>query len=189
MKQIYVKITEKIACLVDPEQFLVCDNSDYEVVFDFDSDWEGINAKTAIFVYGDTTVYQPFNGNKCEGVPIVDSTLCAIGVFADNIKTSTSANIKCKLSARSFSGAPKPPSEEVYDKIMALFEEAVVDNTAILESFSQILQKLEKRISKLENKHEFASVDGKILKLKNVSVEGTRLILKEATVNGNTIVF
>ena len=69
-KQIRIAVKDKIACLVDKEQFLVCGNNDYEVVFDFDSDWEGISAKTAVFVYGNTPIHQPFVGNVCKGVEI-----------------------------------------------------------------------------------------------------------------------
>ena len=124
-KQIHISVKDKIACLVDEEQFLVCGNNDYDVVFDFDSDWEGISAKTAVFVYGNTPIHQPFVGNICEGVEIKNSTICAIGVFAGDIKTTTGATIECKTSIRDFGGVPKPPSKEVYDEIMDLLNKAI----------------------------------------------------------------
>ena len=124
-KQIRISVKDKIACLVDKEQFLVCGNNDYEVVFDFDSDWEGINAKTAVFVYGNTPIHQPFVGNICEGVEIKNATICAIGVFAGDIKTTTGATIVCKPSIRDIGGVPKPPSKEVYDEIMDLLNKAI----------------------------------------------------------------
>jgi hypothetical protein len=130
-KEIRISVKDKIACLVDKEQFLVCGNNDYEVLFDFDSDWEGINAKTAVFVYGNTPIHQPFVGNVCEGVEIKNATLCAIGVFAGNIKTTTGATIECKPSIRDLGGVPKPPSKEVYDEIMALLDKAIEAHTEL----------------------------------------------------------
>jgi hypothetical protein len=130
-KQIRISVKDKIACLVDKEQFLVCGNNDYKVVFDFDSDWEGISAKTAVFVYGNTPIHQPFAGNVCEGVEIKNATLCAIGVFAGDIKTTTGATIECRPSIRDIGGVPKPPSKEVYDEIMALLDKAIEAHTEL----------------------------------------------------------
>lgn len=130
-KKIRIAVKDKIACLVDKEQFLVCGNNDYEVVFDFDSDWEGISAKTAVFVYGDTPIHQPFTGDICKGVEIKNATLCAIGVFAGNIKTTTGATIECRQSIRDLGGVPKPPSKEVYDEIMALLDKAIEAHTEL----------------------------------------------------------
>lgn len=130
-KQIRIAVKDKIACLVDEEQFLVCGNNDYEVVFDFDSDWEGISAKTAVFVYGNTPVHKPFVGNVCEGIEIKNATLCAIGVFAGNIKTTTGATIECRQSIRDLGGVPKPPSKEVYDEIMELLDKAIEAHTEL----------------------------------------------------------
>lgn len=143
-KQIHISVRNKIAELVDKEQYLVCGNNDYEVVFDFDGDWSGINAKTAVFIYGNTPVHQPFVGNVCNGVEIKNATLCAIGVFAGDIKTTTGATIKCMPSIRDIGGVPKAPSQEVYDKIMKLLEEAIKANTELPKGGKkgQVLKKL-----------------------------------------------
>lgn len=130
-KRIDVSVNGKIACLVNPNDYLVCGNNDYEVLFSFDSDWEGIGAKTAVFVYGDTPIHQPFVGNVCEGVEIKNATLCAIGVFAGDIKTTTGAVIECKTSIRDLGGVPAAPSKEVYDKIMAMLDKAIEAHTEL----------------------------------------------------------
>ncbi len=130
-KQINVSVNDKIACLADKEQFLVCGNNDYDVVFDFDADWGGVNAKTAVFVYGDTSVHKPFDGNVCEGVAVENATLCAIGVFAGDIKTTTGATIKCLNSIRDLGGVPKAPAPEVYDEIMVLLDKAMQAHTEL----------------------------------------------------------
>lgn len=130
-KQIVIDVNNKIACLEDKEQFLVCGNNDYEVLFNFDSDWDGIEAKTAVFVYGDTPIHMPFVGNICEGVAVENATLCAIGVFAGNIKTTTGATIQCLTSIRDIGGVPKEPAPEVYDKIMEMLDEAIEAHTEL----------------------------------------------------------
>ena len=124
-KEIRISVRDKVACLEDKEQFLVCGNNDYTVIFDFDSDWDGINAKTAVFVYGNTAIHIPFDGNECDGVAIENAALCAIGVFAGNIKTTTGATINCRTSIRDLGGVPKEPTPEVYDKIMELLNKYI----------------------------------------------------------------
>lgn len=143
-KQIVINVNNKIACLEDKEQFLVCGNNDYEVKFNFDSDWEGVEAKTAVFVYGDTPVHMPFVGNICEGVAVENATLCAIGVFAGNIKTTTGATIQCLPSIRDIGGVPKEPTPEVYDRIMELLDEAIEAHTELPKGGrkGQVLKKL-----------------------------------------------
>lgn len=131
-KRIVININNKIACLANENDYLVCGNNDYDVEFNFDGDWEGITAKTAVFVYGNIPVYMPFDGNICEGVAIENSTLCAVGVFAGDLKTTTAATINCKLSVRDIAnGAPKPPSSEVYDRIMELLDKAMQAHTEL----------------------------------------------------------
>ena len=130
-KQIAIDIKDKVAILADKEQFLVCGNNDYEVVFNFDSDWDGINVKTALFVFGDNPIAVPFEGNTCEGVAIENSTICAIGVFAGDLKTSTGASIRCIPSVRDMGGVPTPPTPEVYDKIMEMLDKAMQAHTEL----------------------------------------------------------
>lgn len=148
-KRIKIDVRGKVACLVDEEQFLVCGNNDYEVVFDFDGDWDGISAKTAVFVYGDTPIHQPFVGNICEGVEIKNATLCAIGVFAGDIKTSTGAVIECKPSIRDLGGVPKPPSKEVYDEIMELLDKAISGGGGSVD-LTEIEKKIEGKADRTE---------------------------------------
>lgn len=159
-KQIHISVKDKIACLVDEEQFLVCGNNDYDVVFDFDSDWEGISAKTAVFVYGNTPIHQPFVGNICEGVEIKNSTICAIGVFAGDIKTTTGATIECKTSIRDFGGVPKPPSKEVYDEIMDLLNKAISGGGGGNVDLSEIEKQLANKVDKTTKTNVAYATDG-----------------------------
>lgn len=131
-KRIIIDVANKIASLANPEDFLVCGNNDYDIEFRFDGDWEGVIAKTAVFVYGNTPVYMPFDGNICDGISIENSTICAIGVFAGDLKTTTAAVINCEPSIRDLAnGVPKPPSSEVYDQIMKLLDKAMQAHTEL----------------------------------------------------------
>lgn len=130
-KQIRIIVRDKVATLEDRSQYLVCGNSDYEVVFDLDADWEGVVAKTAVFVFGETTIFVPFETAVCEGVEIKNATVCAIGLFAGDIKTTTGAAVCCKPSIRDIGGVPSEPSKEVYDEIMALLDKAIQAHTEL----------------------------------------------------------
>lgn len=120
-KQLHIGVKGKIATLESQNFELVGGNSDYEVVFDFDEDWDGREAKTALFVFGENSVHKPFTGNVCKGVAIKNARVCLIGVYADDIVTSTPAEVGCRLSARDMAGEmPEAPVPNVYDEIMEL---------------------------------------------------------------------
>lgn len=161
MKQIEIAVKGKIACLVDPKQYLVCDNNDYEVVFRFDEEWQGVTAKTALFVFGDgEPIAVPFDGEVCEGVSIHDALGCAIGVYAGALKTSTGAYISCLPSIREGAASPvPPPAPEVYDRIMELLDKAMQAHTELPKggAAGQVLKK------KTEKDYDVEWVDDKTL--------------------------
>lgn len=121
-KIITVTVRDKIAegCKTK----LVCDNSDYRIRFDLDSDWDGINAKTARLLFGTGHYDFPFTGNEVDiDKPIPPVRSVTIGIFAGDIKTSTPAFFECRPSVKSAQSKPAPePPEDVYNKIMALIE-------------------------------------------------------------------
>ena len=120
MKEIKIQVRNKIASLENKSDYIVCGNNDYAVNFDFDEEWGAHNVKTALFVFGDETVYSVFEGNLANGVSVEGATLCAIGCFAGDLSTTTPAVIKCEPSIRDLGGVPKAPTPEVYDEIMSL---------------------------------------------------------------------
>lgn len=132
-KLINVEVRGKIATLTSMNFELVGGNDDYKVVFDFDADWEKYPAKTALFVYGKTTIERVFEGNVCEGVAIENSSMCLVGVFAGDIATTTPALIdNIRLSIRDVATSlPQPPKEDVYNQIMELLQEAIYAHTEL----------------------------------------------------------
>lgn len=130
-KKIEIRVENKHAFLVNESDYLVNGNSDYDVHFSFDEDWDGVVAKTALFVFGNQSIPVPFEGNICDGVATHDCSLCAIGVFAGDLKTTTGATIRCVQSIRDLGGVPEAPSKEVYDIIMALLDKAIQAHTEL----------------------------------------------------------
>jgi hypothetical protein len=112
---------------------LVGGNSDYEVVFDFDEDWANYPVKTALFVYGKETKEKVFDGNICQGVSVEGATMCLIGVFADDIATTTPACVSgIRQSIRDVAkDLPEAPEEDVYNQIMELLQKAIQAHTEL----------------------------------------------------------
>lgn len=131
MKQINIEIRNKRAKLTNPDEYLVCGNNDYELVFDFDEEWAKYPAKTALFVFADKSVPVIFEGNICKGVAIEGATECAIGVFTGDIKTTTGAFICCVASIRDIGKTPKTPEPDVYNQIMELLQKAIQAHTEL----------------------------------------------------------
>ena len=120
--QLHIAVKGKMATLTEQNFQLVGGNSDYEVVFDFDEDWNNYPVKTALFVFGKETRKKVFDGNICEGVAIEGATMCLIGVFADDIATTTPACVSgIRQSIRDVAkDLPEAPEEDVYNQIMEL---------------------------------------------------------------------
>lgn len=132
-KQIHIQVKDKIATFVSMNFTLVGGNSDYEVVFDFDSEWAKYPVKTALFIYADETKKVVIDGNTCKGIPIEKATICLIGAFAGDIYTTTPACIRdIKLSIRDMATSlPEPPTEDVYNQIMELLNRYINEASGI----------------------------------------------------------
>ena len=115
-KEILIKIRDKIADRISGEY--VCGNSDFVAVFNFDEEWNTYETKTARFYYGDNYIDKPFNGDRCE-IPILSNIHSfEVGVFAGNLKTSTSEYVPARKSILCKGGSPAAPSPDVYAQIM-----------------------------------------------------------------------
>lgn len=135
MRNIDISVINKLAELKE-KIVIVCDNSDYQVTFIFDSEWDEHYAKTARFSWmrngepGYTDVV--FTGNVC-AIPKLHDICCVyIGVYAGDLKTSTNALVICLRSALSGGGLPEDPSPDVYAQIIDLIEEGVSDEQIAL---------------------------------------------------------
>ena len=126
---ITLNVRDKIASCIT-EKPVVCGNSDYEIHFDFDKEWNGHEVKTAVFTVNGKSALKPFSGTVCK-IPELNNTLILwVGVFAGTIddgtlSTSTPALIKCVPCATDGDHLPFPPPDDVYNQIVELCDTAV----------------------------------------------------------------
>lgn len=98
MTEIKITVKNKIATCLARNPIIICGNSDYEVHFTFDAEWDAYNEKTARFIYGGKFTDVKFSGDVCPVPIIVGAEQCKIGVYAGNLSTTTPAIIDCQKS-------------------------------------------------------------------------------------------
>lgn len=126
METIKIKVENKIA--YSPDAKIVCGNSDYKIEFSFDAEWGKETVKTVRFIHNNAYEDIVMTGNIID-VPIIkNTTKLSVGVFAGELRTTTPALIACVPSILCGFDTPDEPSEDVYNQIIALCNEAV--NTA-----------------------------------------------------------
>ncbi len=124
-----IEITNKIATCRNNIP-LVCGNSDYEIEFVFDKEWDKHYVKTAVFRFAGKSYLQVFSGTICK-VPVLQNTrLVAIGVFAGTVddgtlSTSAPVLVECHPCITDDGGEITAPEDDVYAQIVSLCEEAV----------------------------------------------------------------
>ncbi len=129
MPEVNIRVKNKIA--ISPEEHIVCGNKDYQIVFEFDSEWNSHETKTARFVWNGNREDVVFSGNRCNAPAIRGATVCAVGVFAGDLCTTTPALVSCIKSILCADGLPVEPSPDVYAQIMERMnelEESVKEN-------------------------------------------------------------
>lgn len=126
MPTIDIIIRNKTASAVNPP-CIVCGNSDYNVKFDFDDEWQAHNNKIGVFAYNRCGEWQSekvlFEGDTCP-VPALHGVRSVwIGVTAGDVRTSTPADVPCRMGATDFSDTDEPPSADVWGQILAKLDE------------------------------------------------------------------
>ncbi len=102
MPTIDIIIRNKTASAVNPP-CIVCGNSDYNVKFNFDDEWQAHNNKIGVFAYNRCGEWQSekvlFEGDTCP-VPALHGVRSVwIGVTAGDVRTSTPADVPCRMGA------------------------------------------------------------------------------------------
>lgn len=112
MKQLHITVKDKVAEYTNRDGVIVCGNSDYQVVFAFDSSWDGLD-KTARFVWGGKFYDVPIGAdNTCIAPVLYGTTECSVGVYSPEKQTTTSARIPCQKSILCETDVPAPEYEE-----------------------------------------------------------------------------
>ena len=122
-KIIRISVKDRYA-LAEGNPVIICGNSGYSVEFTFDPEWDSYEVKTARFVYvkrGEVEYQDVVFAGTTAVVPILSNIQAVhVGVFADDLSTTTPARIPCRFSVRCGTGAPEDPTPNQYDQIMAL---------------------------------------------------------------------
>ena len=121
-KIIEITVRDKVATHVG-DDFYVCGNTDYEVHFDFDEEWDALDVKTARFIADGNVLYpdRVFSGSVCsfpDNPPISNTTSVRVGVFAGNLHTTTPARIPAAKSVLCGTPTPAAPEEDAYHEAM-----------------------------------------------------------------------
>lgn len=105
IEPIVIKVVDKVPIVVSGPQYVVCDNSDYTVVWQLDEEWAQFESRTMQVNYKDGTYERVlFTGNSCTlpAIPVKD-WFC-VGLFAGDIHTTRPARLLAVRSATTDSG-------------------------------------------------------------------------------------
>lgn len=114
MPNINITVREKIAHTIS-DTCIVCGNSDYVAVFDFDAEWDAYETKTARFIWGGMFTDAPFTGNECPVPVIPDAVSVLVGVYAGELRTTTAAAVGVRRSILGGSETEAEVSHEIKD--------------------------------------------------------------------------
>lgn len=111
---LHVDVVNKIATFQKRGGGIVCGNSDYQIKFSFDAEWNEYTTKTARFIWGGHYTDVDFTGDYCDVPIIYDTTEVEVGVYAGALKTTTSARIDCQRSILCKGGTPSEENDHGY---------------------------------------------------------------------------
>ena len=101
--------------------FVIGDNADYRVQFDFDSEWNGV-VKTARFVRGNKFQEMVLVNDECEiPIEVLKQGFLEVGVFSAEM-TTTPCRILVKGSIKELGGVTADPTPDVYRQIIKMIE-------------------------------------------------------------------
>ena len=129
MPEIMITVRNKIAQVYGIPH-IVCGNSDYSAIFDFDSEWDEYAEKTARFVYCDKQgarhwIDVPITNNTCNVPKLERVEMVKVGVYAGNIQTTSPAIIRCMQCITDFPSVDYDPSVDIYNQLMEQLAEAL----------------------------------------------------------------
>lgn len=105
--------------------FVIGDNADYKVQFDFDSEWNGV-VKTARFVRGKKFQEVVLVNDECNiPIEVLKQGFLEIGVFSAEM-TTTPCRILVKGSIKELGGMTAEPTPDVYRQIIKMIEDLEV---------------------------------------------------------------
>lgn len=122
-KILNVSVANRVATYHRRDGAIVCGNSDYSIRFIFDAEWDEHPTKTARFIAGGEPVDVEFTGDTVTAPALHGVWMVKVGVYAGNLRTTTSAIIPCELSILCGGGEPVEPTSSFYAQIMEALNE------------------------------------------------------------------
>lgn len=105
IEPIVIKVTDKVPFVVSGPQYVVCDNSDYTVMWQLDEEWAQLEHRTMQVNYKDGTYERVlFTGDSCTLPALPVPGPVHVGLFAGDIHTTRPARLLAVRSATTDSG-------------------------------------------------------------------------------------
>ena len=114
-----IQLDKKTIPLDEP---LVSYNKGYDANFIFDDEWNGL-VKTVRFINGDKHKEVILENDKCEFPIDIMGSVVEVGVFAGDLKSTTSTYVLFLPSILEKFGVPVDPTPDVYMQIIRMIEE------------------------------------------------------------------
>lgn len=135
MKTLRINVANKIATYHRRDGLIVCGNSDYQIKFTFDGEWDEYQTKIARFIWnGKHTDVEINADNTCPVPMLLNTTELAIGVYAEGIATTTPARIDCVRSVLCGDEPLTEADENYTSEAKAAAAEAKVSETSAAAS-------------------------------------------------------
>lgn len=139
IKPIVIKVTDKVPELVSGPEYVVCDNSDYTVVWQLDEEWAQLEHRTMQVNYKDGTYERVlFTGDACALPAIPVPGPVHVGLFAGDIHTTRPARLLAVRSATTDSGEERTPMPNGYAQAIEALD-AKLDKNQGAENAGKIL--------------------------------------------------
>ena len=115
IEPIVIKVTDKVPELVSGPEYVVCNNSDYTVVWQLDEEWAQFEHRTMQVNYKDGTYERVlFTGDSCALPALPVPGPVHVGLFAGDIHTTRPARLLAVRSATTDSGEERDPMPDGY---------------------------------------------------------------------------
>ena len=157
MITLQITVVDKVATYHKRGGHIVCGNSDYQIAFNFDAEWDGYTTKTARFISNGEHYDKVFSGNICPVPVLRDTDKVEVGVFVEGLETTTRAEISCRRSILCGGSTPSIENDmdyanEAKEAAERAAEAARVESEKLISELGvvQTLSQHDKRISNLE---------------------------------------
>ena len=114
MTILHIGIHDKVAIYQKRDGAIICGNTDYQIQFTFDEEWDAYPEKTARFIWNGQFVDVTFPGDTCPVPLITRAHELKVGVYAGELRTTTPAKIECRRSILCDGSQPSVENDHHY---------------------------------------------------------------------------